>query len=41
MAGEPQRADGTVREHATYIVLLESSVVNTGEPERDVKEGGE
>ena len=29
------------REHATYLVLLESSVVNTGEPARDVKEGGE
>jgi hypothetical protein len=41
LTGEPQRAEGTDREHATYLVLLESSVVNTGEPARDVKEGGE
>jgi hypothetical protein len=41
MPGEPQRAEGIEREHATYIVLLESSVVNTGEPGRDVKESGE
>jgi hypothetical protein len=41
LTGEPQRAEGTDREHATYIVLLESSMMNTGEPGRDVKEGGE
>ena len=40
MTGEPQSAEGTEREHATYIVLLESSLVNTGEPDRDGKEGG-
>jgi hypothetical protein len=27
-------------EHATYSILLESSLVNTGEPIVDVKEGG-
>jgi hypothetical protein len=26
--------------HATYSILLESSRVNTGEPERDGKESG-
>jgi hypothetical protein len=26
--------------HATYTILFESSAVNTGEPARDVKEGG-
>src|SRR5262247_1713523 len=41
LTGDPQRAEGTDRAHATYLVLFESSVVNTGEPARDVKEGGE
>jgi len=27
-------------EHATYIISLESFILNTGEPERDVKESG-
>ena len=27
-------------EHATYIILFESSILNTGEPERDGKESG-
>jgi hypothetical protein len=27
-------------EHATYLILFESSRRNTGEPERDVKERG-
>jgi len=31
---------GQEDKHATYPVLFESSVVNTGEPARDVKEGG-
>src|SRR6266851_6538272 len=30
-----------IRQHATYSILLESYTVNTGEPARDVKEGGE
>src|SRR5436190_14529810 len=30
-----------IRQHATYSILLESSTVNTGEPARDGKEGGE
>jgi hypothetical protein len=28
-------------QHATSTILLESFVVNTGEPVRDAKEGGE
>ena len=27
-------------QHATYIILFESSILNTGEPERDGKESG-
>jgi hypothetical protein len=30
-----------MKEHATYSILLESYTVNTGEPARDGKEGGE
>jgi hypothetical protein len=30
-----------IRQHATYSILFESSIVNTGEPARDAKEGGE
>jgi hypothetical protein len=30
-----------MRQHATSSILLESSPVNTGEPARDGKEGGE
>jgi hypothetical protein len=40
-AGKPQRADGAGREHATYIVLLESYMLNTGSFSRDGKEGGQ
>jgi len=28
------------RQHATYIILLESFKANTGEPERDDKDSG-
>ena len=28
------------QQHATYIILFESAILNTGEPERDVKESG-
>ena len=28
-------------EHATYLILFESSMLNTGEPDRDVKDSGE
>jgi hypothetical protein len=28
------------QQHATYIILFESAMLNTGEPERDVKESG-
>ena len=38
--GAPERGRG-VQQHATYSILLESSTVNTGEPARDGKEGGE
>ena len=27
-------------QHATYRILLESSTLNTGEPDRDAKESG-
>ena len=38
--GAPERGRG-VQQHATYSILSESYTVNTGEPEGDVKEGGE
>jgi hypothetical protein len=28
------------QQHATYIILFESAMLNTGEPARDVKESG-
>jgi hypothetical protein len=28
------------QQHATYIILFESAILNTGEPARDVKESG-
>jgi len=39
--GKPQRADGAGREHATYIVLVESNMLNTGSLSRHAKEGGQ
>ena len=38
--GEPQRADGASREHATYSISLESYMLNTGSFSRDVKVDG-
>ena len=38
--GAPKWGRG-VQQHATYSILFESYLVNTGEPARDVKEGGE
>jgi len=38
--GEPQRAEGATREHATYIILFESYMANTGDFLKDVKESG-
>ena len=35
--GEPQRADGASREHATYSIAFESYMVNTGSFSRDAK----
>jgi len=37
--GAPKRGRG-VQQHATYTIPFESYTVNTGEPERDVKESG-
>jgi hypothetical protein len=37
--GAAERGRGSEK-HATYTILSESSVVNTGEPARDGKEGG-
>ena len=38
--GEPQRADGATREHATYSIAFESSMLNTGSFSRDAKVDG-
>jgi len=38
--GEPQRADGASREHATYSIALESYMLNTGSFSRDGKVDG-
>ena len=38
--GEPQRADGASREHATYSISLESYMLNTGSFSRDGKVDG-
>jgi len=40
-AGKPQRADGASREHATYLMLYESYMLNTGDLLRDAKGSGE
>ena len=40
-AGKPQRADGASREHATYLMLYESYMLNTGDLLRDGKGSGE
>ena len=37
--GAAERGWGSEK-HATSIILFESSMVNTGEPARDVKESG-
>ena len=37
--GAAERGWGS-QQHATYIILFESSILNTGEPERNVKESG-
>ena len=39
--GEPQRVDGTRRNTPPTAFCFESYAVNTGEPGRDVKEGGQ
>jgi hypothetical protein len=38
--GNPQRAEGTGREHATYVIPFESCNVNTGDFLWDVKGSG-
>ena len=38
--GEPQRADGAGREHATYSISFESYMLNTGSFSRDAKAMG-
>ena len=38
--GEPQRADGATREHATYSIAFESYMLNTGSFSRDAKVDG-
>jgi hypothetical protein len=38
--GEPQRADGASREHATYSMSFESYMLNTGSFSRDGKVDG-
>ena len=39
--GEPQRVEGARSNTPPTAFCFESSTVNTGEPARDVKEGGE
>jgi hypothetical protein len=38
--GEPQRADGASRKHATYSISFESFLLNTGSFPRDAKADG-
>ena len=38
--GSRKERTGQGEKHATYSVLFESSMTNTGEPEREVKESG-
>ena len=41
VSGKPQRVEGARRNTPPTAFCFESSAVNTGEPGRDVKEGGQ
>ena len=41
VSGKPQRVDGARRNTPPTAFCFESYAVNTGEPGRDVKEGGQ
>jgi hypothetical protein len=41
VSGEPQRVEGARRNTPPTAFCFESYALNTGEPGRDVKEGGE
>ena len=41
VSGKPQRVDGAMRNTPPTAFCFESYALNTGEPGRDVKEGGQ